>query len=66
MSKLKKISGKNRVKILCNRFGFFVARQSGSHIILKKETPDGKIGTVVPNQRIKDRHFKKCFSSCKN
>ena len=51
MSKLKKISGKDCVKILCNRFGFFVARQSGSHIILKKETPDGKIGTVVPNHK---------------
>ena len=49
MSTLKKISGKDCVKILCNKFGFAVARQKGSHIILKKETKDGKIGTVVPN-----------------
>ena len=49
MSQLKKISGKECVKILCNKFGFSFIRQSGSHIILKKETSDGKIGTVVPN-----------------
>lgn len=49
MSRLKKISGKECVKILCNRFGFAVARQHGSHIVLKKETSVGKIGTVVPN-----------------
>jgi predicted RNA binding protein YcfA (HicA-like mRNA interferase family) len=49
MSKLKKISGKDCVKILCNKFGFSFIRQNGSHIILKKETSEGKIGTVVPN-----------------
>lgn len=49
MSLLKKISGKDCVKILCNKFGFKILRQKGSHIILTKETPNGKIGTVVPN-----------------
>jgi len=49
MSKLKKTSGKNCVKILCNKFGFSVARQRGNHITLKKETAEGKIGTTVPN-----------------
>ena len=49
MSKLKKISGKECVKILCNKFGFKFIRQSGSHIILKKDILQGKIGTVVPN-----------------
>jgi predicted RNA binding protein YcfA (HicA-like mRNA interferase family) len=49
MSKLKKISGKECIKILCNKFGFEVIRQSGSHIILKKIFNDQKIGTVVPN-----------------
>ena len=48
---LKKISGKECVKILCNKFGFSIARQRGSHIVLKKETPTGKIGTVVPNHK---------------
>ena len=46
---LKKISGKDCVKILCNKFGFKIKRQRGSHIILRKETPEGAIGTVVPN-----------------
>lgn len=49
MSKFKKISGKECVKILCNKFGFNIIRQSGSHIILKKQIKEGKIGTVVPN-----------------
>lgn len=49
MPKLKKISGKECVKILCNELGFKVVRQKGSHIILAKETPAGKVGTVVPN-----------------
>jgi len=49
LSKLKKISGKECVKILCNKFGFRIARQRGSHIVLRKDTPTGAIGTVVPN-----------------
>ena len=48
---LKKISGKECVKILCNKFGFKVKRQKGSHIILRKETSEGTIGTVVPNHK---------------
>ena len=44
-----KISGKECVKILCNKFNFEVIRQTGSHIILKKTTENGKVGTVVPN-----------------
>jgi len=51
LSTLKKISGRDCVKILCNKFGFQVARQRGSHIVLKKETSDGKVGTVVPNHK---------------
>ncbi|MEK6922484.1 MAG: type II toxin-antitoxin system HicA family toxin [Nanoarchaeota archaeon] len=51
MPKLKKISGKDCVKILCNKFGFSIARQRGSHIVLKKETESGKVGTVVPNHK---------------
>ena len=46
---LRKISGRECVKILCNRFGFFVKRQRGSHIVLVKETSAGKIVAVVPN-----------------
>ena len=51
MPGIKKISGKNCIKILCNKFGFFIARQTGSHIVLKKKTAHGEIGTVVPNHK---------------
>lgn len=49
MPGLKQISGKECVRILCNKFGFSVVRQRGSHIILRKMTDLGRIGTVVPN-----------------
>jgi len=48
---LKKISGKECVKILCNKFGFKIKRQRGSHIVLRKESPEGAVGTVVPNHK---------------
>ena len=49
LHKLKIISGLQCIKILCKQFGFQEVRQKGSHIILKKETEGGSIGTVVPN-----------------
>ena len=49
MSGLKRCSGKECVKILCNKFGFSIARQRGSHIVLTKAAGGGKVGTVVPN-----------------
>tara|TARA_Y100000034_G_scaffold103707_1_gene129613 strand:- start:309 stop:539 length:231 start_codon:yes stop_codon:yes gene_type:complete len=51
LHQLKKISGQECVKILCNKFDFQLKRQKGSHIILRKETPTGAIGTVVPNHK---------------
>lgn len=39
------------MKILCREFGFAVVRQRGSHVVLRKETPDGVLGTVVPDHR---------------
>jgi len=45
---LKKISGKDCLKILCNKFGFKAVRQRGSHVVLRKDTPKGTVGTVVP------------------
>lgn len=48
MPELRKVSGEKLLKILCNKFGFSVIRQRGGHVIVKKETPVGKIGTVVP------------------
>ena len=47
MPSLRKISGKDCIKILCNNFGFKAVRQRGSHIVLKKNG----IGTVVPNHK---------------
>ncbi|MBI4044520.1 MAG: type II toxin-antitoxin system HicA family toxin [Candidatus Diapherotrites archaeon] len=51
MSKLKKTSGLECIKILCNKFGFIAVRQRGSHVVLRKETPNGPIGTVVPRHK---------------
>ena len=48
MPKLKKLSGHELIKILCNKFGFSTKRQKGSHVILIKETGKGKTGCVVP------------------
>jgi len=48
MPKLRKISGHEAVKILCNKFGFKISGRKGSHVKLSKETSTGKIGTVVP------------------
>lgn len=51
MPELKKCSGLKCIKILCNKFGFSAVRQTGSHVVPKKETTAGAIGTVVPNHK---------------
>jgi len=51
LSNLKKISGKECIKILCNKFGFKIVRQKGSHVVLKKQTSTGFVGTVVPKHK---------------
>ncbi len=48
-ARLRPTSGRSVVKILCNRFGFRIVRQRGSHVVLRRETPVGPVGTVVPN-----------------
>jgi predicted RNA binding protein YcfA (HicA-like mRNA interferase family) len=30
------------------RIGFVQVRQRGSHVVLRKETPDGPVGCVIP------------------
>ncbi len=47
MGELAGYSGEEVVRIL-QRFGFVVARQKGSHVVLRREAPDRTIGTVVP------------------
>ena len=41
------ISGQDAVDKL-KKAGFYVARQRGSHVVLKKQTAGGDIGCVVP------------------
>lgn len=48
MPQLRKISGEKLLKILCNKLGFSISGRKGSHIRISKETPSGKIGTVIP------------------
>lgn len=48
MPPLRKVSGKKCLKILCNKFGFKIVRQRGSHVLVKKESRIGKTGTVIP------------------
>lgn len=48
MPELRKVSGKEAVKILCNKFGFSITGRKGSHVRLAKQTEYGKVGTVVP------------------
>ncbi len=50
MPKLRRVSGQEAIKAL-ERLGFVQVRQRGSHVVLKKSTPEGEIGCVVPLHR---------------
>ena len=47
MPRLKRVSGAQTVKAL-ERLGFSRVRQKGSHVVLKKQTPEGDVGCVGP------------------
>lgn len=47
MVRLRKLSGRELIKIL-SKAGFKPKRRKGSHIILIKESEQGRIGCVVP------------------
>lgn len=47
MPKLTRMSGREAIRLL-RRLGFEKVRQRGSHVVLKKETPEGTFGCVVP------------------
>jgi predicted RNA binding protein YcfA (HicA-like mRNA interferase family) len=47
MPELRKVSGRAAIRAL-ERLGFEQVRQRGSHIVLKKRTPEDDIGCVVP------------------
>jgi predicted RNA binding protein YcfA (HicA-like mRNA interferase family) len=50
MPKLPVVSGSEAVKAF-GRLGFYIDRQRGSHIVLKKLTPQGERGCVIPMHR---------------
>ena len=50
MAKLPIVSGTEAVKAL-QRLGFLVDRQRGSHVVLKRNTPQGARGCVIPMHR---------------
>jgi predicted RNA binding protein YcfA (HicA-like mRNA interferase family) len=45
--KLPRVSGQETIRVL-ERLGFVRVRQQGSHVVLKKPTPEGEVGCVVP------------------
>jgi predicted RNA binding protein YcfA (HicA-like mRNA interferase family) len=47
MPKLPRISSREAIRAL-KRLGFEEVRQTGSHLVLKRDTDDGVIGCVVP------------------
>ena len=47
MAKLQRVSGKEAIRTL-GQLGFEQVRQRGSHVILTKQTAEGKVGCVVP------------------
>jgi predicted RNA binding protein YcfA (HicA-like mRNA interferase family) len=47
MPDLPHLSGREIIRTL-ERLGFAQARQRGSHVVMKKSTPEGSIGCVVP------------------
>lgn len=50
MPKLPRISSREAIRAL-ERLGFEQVRQTGSHIVMKKETEEGEVGCVVPMHR---------------
>ena len=50
MPKLRRLSGRETIRAL-ERLGFVQVRQRGSHVVLKRQTPEGATGCVVPLHR---------------
>ena len=47
MPRLPRLSGREVIRVM-ERLGFVQVRQRGSHVVLRRETPDGAVGCVVP------------------
>jgi len=50
MPKLRRVSGRDAIRAL-EKLGFEQVRRRGSHVVLKKQTPQGDVGCVVPLHR---------------
>jgi predicted RNA binding protein YcfA (HicA-like mRNA interferase family) len=50
MPKRRPTTGDETIRAL-ERLGFVRVRQRGSHVVLKKQTPEGEVGCVVPLHR---------------
>lgn len=50
MPRLVRVSGQEAIRAL-EQLGFVQVRQRGSHVVLKRQTPEGEIGCVVPLHR---------------
>jgi predicted RNA binding protein YcfA (HicA-like mRNA interferase family) len=50
MPKMPRISAKEAIRAL-ERLGFEQVSQTGSHVVMKRETQEGRIGCVVPLHR---------------
>jgi predicted RNA binding protein YcfA (HicA-like mRNA interferase family) len=50
MPKLPRISSRAAIRAL-ERLGFEQVRQTGSHVVMKRETEEGELGCVVPIHR---------------
>ena len=50
MPELRRVSGQEAIRAL-ERLGFVQMRQRGSHVVLKKQTPEDEVGCVVPLHR---------------
>jgi predicted RNA binding protein YcfA (HicA-like mRNA interferase family) len=50
MPRMPRISSKQAIRAL-EHLGFEQVRQTGSHVVMKKEAEEGEIGCVVPLHR---------------
>lgn len=66
MPRLPRISSREAIRAL-ERLGFEQVRQTGSHVVMKKETPDGVVGCVgACASRVKDRHIERHSQASSN
>jgi predicted RNA binding protein YcfA (HicA-like mRNA interferase family) len=47
---MRRVSGHEAIRAL-EQLGFVQMRQRGSHVVLKRTTPEGEIGCVIPLHR---------------